>query len=122
MRRIDKERDRLLRRLARAGSLTGALLALACLVVPGALDPGRFALAVALDLLVIVLAVLATSRTALLPILGTIVVAVAFMLVIGVDATIDPAASTANRPPPPSGSRLDCQPRSKRWLSSAGVR
>lgn len=95
MRRIDKERDRLLRRLARAGALTGALLALACVVVPGALDPDRFALAVALDLLVILLAVVATSRAALLPTIGTILVAIAFMIVIGMDPAIDPAASTA---------------------------
>ena len=95
MRRIDKERDRLLRRLARAGTLTGAILALGCIVVPGALDPGRFALAVALDLVVIVLAVYATSRSSLLPTIGTILIAIAFMLVTGVDPAIDPAASTA---------------------------
>src|SRR5688572_13206863 len=95
MRRIDKERDRLLRRLARAGSLTGAILAFACLVVPGALDPDRFALAILLDLLLIGLVVLATARGATLPILGTIVVSVALLLVIGLDPTIDPAAETA---------------------------
>ena len=95
MRRIDKERDRLLRRLARAGSLTGAILTLACLLVPGALDAGRFALVVALDLLLVVLAVVATSRGALLPTVGTIATAVALLLAIGVDPVVDPAAATA---------------------------
>lgn len=95
MRRIDKERDRLLRRLARAGSLTGAILALACLIVPGALDADRFALVVALDLLLIVLAVVATSRSALLPTVGTIATAVALLLAIGVDPVVDAAAATA---------------------------
>ncbi|MBM7504249.1 sensor histidine kinase [Agromyces aurantiacus] len=95
MRRIDKERDRLLRRLARAGSLTGAIIALACLVVPGALDADRFSLVVALDLLVIVLAVVATSRGALLPTLATILAAVALLLAIGLDPVVDPAAATA---------------------------
>jgi signal transduction histidine kinase len=95
MRRIDKERDRLLRRLARAGGLTGAILALACLLVPGALDDERFAVVVALDLLVIVLVVFATSRGALLPTVGALVVAVGLMLAIGVDTVLDPAAATA---------------------------
>jgi signal transduction histidine kinase len=95
MRRIDKERDRLLRRLARAGSLTGAILTLACLLVPGALDADRFALGVALDLLLIVLAVVATSRGALLPTVATIATAVALLLAIGVDPVVDPAAATA---------------------------
>lgn len=95
MRRIDKERDRLLRRLARAGSLTGAILTLACLLVPGALDADRFALVVALDLLLIVLAVVATSRGALLPTVGTIATAVALLVAIGVDPVVDPAAATA---------------------------
>jgi signal transduction histidine kinase len=95
MRRIDKERDRLLRRLARAGSLTGAVLALVCLLVPGAVDPDRFALAVLVDLALIGLVVLATARGATLPILGVIAASVVLLLVIGLDPTIDPAAETA---------------------------
>lgn len=95
MRRIDKERDRLLRRLARAGGLTGAILSLACLLVPGAIDDRRFALVVALDLLVILLAVVATSRGALFPTVAAVVAAVGLMLAIGVETVLNPAAATA---------------------------
>ncbi|WP_353827387.1 sensor histidine kinase [Agromyces sp. SYSU T0242] len=95
MRRIDKERDRLLRRLARVGGLTGAAIALGCLLVPGALPQSRFALAAALAVAVGALAGLATTRSAALPTVAAVAAATGLMLVVGLDADVDPAAATA---------------------------
>ncbi|MGR0320174.1 sensor histidine kinase [Agromyces sp. ZXT2-3] len=95
MRRIDKERDRLLRRLARVGGLTGAAITLACIVVPGALAPARFALAAALVVGIAVLIGLATTRGATSATVGAMAAGTLLLLVIGLDATIDPAGATA---------------------------
>ncbi|MFB9957473.1 sensor histidine kinase [Agromyces bracchium] len=95
MRRIDKERDRLLRRLARVGGLTGAAVALACIVVPGAIGPSRFALAAALVVGMAVLIGLATARGALAATIGAMAAATVLLLVIGLDPTLDPAGASA---------------------------
>ncbi|WP_353815445.1 sensor histidine kinase [Agromyces sp. SYSU T00266] len=95
MRRIDKERDRLLRRLARVGGLTGAAIALACLVVPGAIAPSRFALASALVVGMAVLIGLASSRGAMTATVGAMAAATVLLLVVGLDPTLDPAGATA---------------------------
>ena len=39
MKRIHKERDRLLRRLARVAGIVGTASALVCLLIPGAVSP-----------------------------------------------------------------------------------
>ncbi|WP_438855276.1 sensor histidine kinase [Agromyces sp. M3QZ16-3] len=95
MRRIDKERDRLLRRLARVGGLTGAAVALGCIVVPGAIGPSRFALAAALVVGMAILIGLATARGALAATIGAMAAATVLLLVIGLDPTLDPAGATA---------------------------
>ncbi|BDZ53664.1 sensor histidine kinase [Agromyces marinus] len=95
MRRIEKERDRLLRRLARTGSLTGVAVALACVLVPGAVPESRFALAAALAVATGALAVLATARSGRAATLAAILAGTGFMLAVGTDASIDPAAATA---------------------------
>ena len=95
MRRIHKERDRLLRRICRVAAVLGTAGTLLCVLVPGAVDPLRFAIAVVLDLAVLALLVVHTNRGALAPALGAIVGAVALIAVLGTDATLDPAAASA---------------------------
>ena len=95
MRRIHKERDRLLRRMCRAAALLGTAGTLACLLVPGAIDAPRFALVVVLDLSALALLVVHTSRGAMLPAVAAYAAAVAILVVLGTDPALDPAASSA---------------------------
>jgi signal transduction histidine kinase len=95
MRRIHKERDRLLRRMCRAAALIGTAGTLACLLVPGALDAPRFALVVVLDLAALALLVVHTSRGAMLPAVTAYAAAVAILVVLATDSTLDPAGSSA---------------------------
>ncbi|HKH07676.1 MAG TPA: ATP-binding protein [Agromyces sp.] len=95
MRRIHKERDRLLRRISRVAAIVGAAGTLACVLVPGAVDPLRMAIVLVLDLAVLALLVVHTSRGALAPAIGAVVAAVALILVLGSDPNLDPAAASA---------------------------
>ncbi|UOE44565.1 sensor histidine kinase [Agromyces larvae] len=94
MKRILKERDRLLRRVARVAGITGAAGALAGLVVPGTAPvPAQIAgagLLVALGGLL----VFATRRGGVVPLLGVVVVALMTVVLIAPDRTADPIAST----------------------------
>ncbi|MFC5790826.1 histidine kinase [Agromyces tardus] len=95
MRRIHKERDRLLRRMCRAAALIGTAGTLACLAVPGSIDGTRFALVVVLDLAALALLVVHTNRGAPAPAVGAYAATLAILVVLATDPTLDPAASSA---------------------------
>ncbi len=95
MKRIHKERDRLLRRVARVAGLIGAAGALACLLVPGTTSAGELVFATLLCLAVATLSVLHTERGALLPALGVVAGGIAFLLLLGSAPVLDPATATS---------------------------
>lgn len=95
MKRIHKERDRLLRRLARVTGLVGAASALVCLVVPGATTPAELAITVILSIAMAALVGVHTLRGALLPALGVVAAAIALIIVLGTASLLDPATTTA---------------------------
>lgn len=95
MKRIHKERDRLLRRVARVAGLIGAASALACLLVPGTTSAGELVFASLLCLAVATLSVLHTERGALLPALGVVAGAVVFLVLLGSAPVLDPATATS---------------------------
>ena len=95
MKRIHKERDRLLRRLARVAGLVGSASAFACLLPPGAASPVELAFGTILSVLVAVLVVLHTSRGAVLPALGVVAGTIAFVMLLGGASVLDPATITA---------------------------
>ena len=74
MKRIHKERDRLLRRLARVAGFVGTASALACLLIPGVATPAELAVGSVICVLVAVLVGLSTARGALLPAVGAAIV------------------------------------------------
>lgn len=83
MKRLPKERDRLLRRSARAIGLGSSVVAIACLLVPGAVDGQAFVLSLPL-LLLIALAQFRFGRTGASIWLAIIVIAgLAVMLIVG---------------------------------------
>lgn len=95
MKRIHKERDRLLRRLARVTGLVGAASAFACLVMPGAMTPGELAIAVILSIGMAALVGVHTLRGAVLPAFGVVAIAIAFIIMLGTTTLLDPATTTA---------------------------
>lgn len=95
MKRIHKERDRLLRRLARVTGLVGAGTGLACLMLPGATTPIELALGALLSAAIAALVAVHTARGALLPALGTVVGSIALILMLGYSSVLDPATTTA---------------------------
>lgn len=95
MKRIHKERDRLLRRLARVTGLVGAASALVCLVVPGATTPAELAITVILSIAMAALVGVHTLRGAVLPALGVVAAAIALIIVLGTASLLDPATTTA---------------------------
>ncbi|HEU0183092.1 MAG TPA: ATP-binding protein [Agromyces mariniharenae] len=95
MKRIHKERDRLLRRLARVAGLVGSGGALACLLWPGALTPGEIVVGVVLCLAMAVLVALHTSRGAMLPALGVVAAAIGLIAILGTASVLDPPTVTA---------------------------
>lgn len=95
MKRIHKERDRLLRRLARVSGMCGSIAALACLLVPGTATGLELALAAILSLGACVLISVHAARGAVLPALGVVACAVALIAVLGAASVLDPAAATA---------------------------
>jgi signal transduction histidine kinase len=95
VKRIHKERDRLLRRLARVTGLVGASSAFVCLVVPGATTPAGLAVAVILSIAMAALVGVHTLRGAVLPALGVVAAAITLILVVGTASVLDPATTTA---------------------------
>ena len=95
MKRIHKERDRLLRRLARVIGLVGATSAFTCLLVPGATVPAQLAVAVATSIGVAVLIGVHTARGAMLPALAIVAGSMLLILVLGAGSVSNPATTTA---------------------------
>ena len=95
MKRIHKERDRLLRRLARVTGLVGVASAFACLLVPGTVTPAELAVAAATSVVIAALVGLHTARGAVLPALGVVAGAIVLLVVLGTASVIDPATITA---------------------------
>ncbi|WP_139417592.1 sensor histidine kinase [Agromyces laixinhei] len=95
MKRIQKERDRLLRKLTRVSGLSGAIGAFVCLLVPGASTGVELALAAVLSAGAGVCIMLHTARGALLPALGAVACAIALVSVLGAAPVLDPVAVAA---------------------------
>ena len=95
MKRIHKERDRLLRRLARITGLVGVGTALACLLPPGVTSPAELAAAGILSVAMAALVGVSTVRGAVLPALGIVAGSVMLMVVLGAASVLDPATTTA---------------------------
>lgn len=95
MKRIQKERDRLLRRVSRVAGLTGSLVALACLLVPGTLSGLLLLAAAAAVAAVGTFVFLATQRGSMILFGGAVVSSIAAIAVIGADAGADPVALAA---------------------------
>ena len=95
MKRIHKERDRVLRSLARVTGITGALGALACLLVPGTATNLELAVGVILSLGACALITIHTTRGAVLPALGVVACALTLVAVLGSASVLDAAAATA---------------------------
>nr|MDQ2699544.1 hypothetical protein [Actinomycetota bacterium] len=95
MKRIHKERDRLLRRLARVTGLVGAASAFACLLVPGATVPAQLAVTVTTSIGVAVLVGVHTARGAMVPALAIVAGSILLILVLGAGSVSNPATITA---------------------------
>jgi signal transduction histidine kinase len=95
MKRIQKERDRLLRRLARITGIVGAAATLACLLVPGVASSLELAVAAMLTLGACVLISLHSLRGALIPALGVVACSLVLIVVLGAASVLDPATATA---------------------------
>lgn len=95
MKRIHKERDRLLRRLARVTGLVGAASGLACLLVPGASLPTELVVAALVSFAIAALVGIHTTRGLLLPALGTVAGAVVLIVTLGTASVVDPATITS---------------------------
>ena len=80
MKRIQKERDRLLRKIARIYGLTGAVGALLCIIVPGTTTGVQFAAAALLSVAAGALVFLHTERGGVPTAVGVIGVAAALIL------------------------------------------
>ncbi|WP_448809425.1 sensor histidine kinase [Agromyces bauzanensis] len=95
MKRIHKERDRLLRRLARVTGLVGAASGLACLLVPGASAPMELVVAALVSFATAALVGIHSMRGLLLPALGTVAGAVVLIVTLGTASVLDPATVTS---------------------------
>jgi signal transduction histidine kinase len=95
VKRIHKERDRLLRRLARVTGLVGAASAFACLLMPGATVPAQLAVTVATSIAVAVLVGVHTARGAMVPALGIVAGSILLIVVLGAGSVSNPATTTA---------------------------
>ncbi|MRG61748.1 histidine kinase [Agromyces sp. CFH 90414] len=95
MKRIRKERDRLLRRLARVAGLTGSFATLACLLVPGTLPGQALVIAILAVVAVGVLVWFATERDGLLLPAGVVVGSIVAVATIGAAPGSDPIALVA---------------------------
>ena len=95
MKRIHKERDRLLRRLARITGLVGVGSALVCLLTPGATTPAELAVTSVLSVAMAALVGVYTVRGAVLPALGIVGGSIVLIVVLGTMSVLDPATRTA---------------------------
>jgi signal transduction histidine kinase len=95
VKRIHKERDRLLRRLARVAGFVGTASALACLLIPGVATPAELAVGSVVCVLVAAFVGLHTARGATLPALGVVAGAIAFVVVLGSASVLDAPTITA---------------------------
>lgn len=95
MKRIHKERDRVLRRLARVAGLTGAFSTCACMLIPGAASTLDVALVVLLSLTAAVLLAVHTLHGSLVAALGVVAAALGTVAVLGSAPVIDPVALAA---------------------------
>ena len=95
MKRIHKERDRVLRSLARVTGMTGALGALACLLVPCTATNLELAVGVILSLGACALITIHATRGAIVPALGVVACSLTLMAVLGAASVLDAAAATA---------------------------
>ncbi|GAA1803403.1 sensor histidine kinase [Agromyces neolithicus] len=95
MKRIQKERDRLLRRLSRVSGLTGAVGGLLCVLVPGTVTGVPLALAVLLCVAAGTLVFLHTEHGGVPTAIAVVAAAAALIAVIASGPMLDPVASTA---------------------------
>ncbi|GAA1943901.1 sensor histidine kinase [Agromyces allii] len=95
MKRIHKERDRLLRRLTRITGLAGATAAFICVLVPGSGTTQELAIALALTVVIAGLVFVHTTRGSFAAALGVVAASVAFMLTLGSAPVLDPATGSA---------------------------
>ncbi len=95
MKRIQKERDRLLRKLARIYGMTGAVGGLLCVLVPGTTTGTQFAASVLLCVAAGVLVFLHTERGGVPTALAVVGVSAALIAVIATSPSLDPVALTA---------------------------
>lgn len=95
MKRIHKERDRLLRRLARATGFVGAMSAFACLLVPGSATAVEFIVATLTSAAIVALVGIHSTRGQLLPALGVVIGAILLLVVLGTASVLDAATVTS---------------------------
>ncbi|QAY74510.1 histidine kinase [Agromyces protaetiae] len=93
MKRIHKERDRLLRHIARVAGLIGVGVALACLAVPGAFSGGRTLLATAALAAAAVLVYFANARGSLPLSIGVVAASIVAIVAVGTDDAPAPVAA-----------------------------
>lgn len=95
MKRIHKERDRLLRQLARVTGLSGTIGALACLLVPGTTTGFELASAALLSLGAGVGIALHAVRGAVTPAIAAVACSIALIMLLGTGPVIDPVTIAA---------------------------
>jgi signal transduction histidine kinase len=95
MKRIHKERDRLLRRVSRVAGLSGTVAALACLLVPGVLSGALLLAAAGAVAAVGAFIFVATHRGQVVLFVGAVAASVLAIALIGTDAGADPVALAA---------------------------
>ncbi|MCU1442494.1 MAG: Histidine kinase [Cryobacterium sp.] len=97
MQRIYKERDRLLRKVARMSGLTGSATALFCMLIPGAFEPATLAICIPLALLMAVWQYLLGRSGAIRWVVLTVLTGISIILLIGFDisAGLNPAEEAA---------------------------
>jgi signal transduction histidine kinase len=95
VKRIHKERDRLLRRLARITGLVGVGSALLCLLTPGATTPAELAVTSILSVAMAALVGVYTVRGAVLPALGIVGGSIVLIVVLGTTSLLDAPTRTA---------------------------
>ncbi|WP_350347183.1 ATP-binding protein [Agromyces sp. G08B096] len=95
MKRIRKERDRVLRRVARTAGLTGTAATLACLAVPGTLSGWLLTFALLVAVAVGLLVHLANEQGSLLLSAGVVAGSIAEIVLIGAGPGSDPVAMVA---------------------------
>lgn len=95
MKRIHKERDRLLRRISRISGLSGAIGALGCLLIPGTAGALELGVVVLLGITTAVLVVVHTMHGSVPAAFGVVASSIATVAVLGSAEVIDPVALAA---------------------------